>query len=169
MGGGINMKKNTKKKVLFTSILLMLILTYPYKHKYKSNYKILDDLAFASYSDGLIYIGDEEYINNLDNINDGDILVIDERYKNDPNMVICNSCEIKDKDIRNDILEVLCCYEEMYPSNWDRSIESMRFEWYCHNMAYYFNYKIDDSKEVDLNNADEEKYDNKILRRIFRI
>ena len=163
------MKKSNKKKVLFTSILITLILAYPYKHKYRSNYCILDDEAFASYSGGLIYIGDEEYINNLDNINNGDILVIDERYKNDPNMVICNSCDIKDKDIRNDILEVLCCYEEMYPSNWDRSIESMRFEWYCHNMAYYFNYKTDDSKEVDLNNADEEKYDNKILRRIFRI
>lgn len=157
------------KRKVFAGLGIVLILAYPYKHKYRSNYCILDDEAFASYSGGLIYIGNEEYINNLDNVNDGDILVIDERYKNDPNMIICNSCDIKDKDTRNDILEVLCCYEEMYPSNWDRSIESMRFEWYCHNMAYYFDYKIDDSKEVDLNNADEEKYDNKILRRIFRI
>ena len=84
-------------------------------------------------------------------------------------MVICNSCNIKDKDIRNDILEVLCIYEEMYPSNWDRSIESMRFEWFCHNAAYYVNYKVDDAYEVDLNNNDESKYDNKVLRRIFRI
>ena len=82
------MKKSNKKKVLFTSILITLILAYPYKHKYRSNYCILDDEAFASYSGGLIYIGDEEYINNLDNINNGDILVIDERYKNDPNMII---------------------------------------------------------------------------------
>ena len=84
-------------------------------------------------------------------------------------MVICDSCRIKDKDIRNEVIEVLCKYEEMYPSNWDRSIESMRFEWFCHNAAYYVNYKVDDSSEVDLNNKDEDKYDNKILRRIFRI
>lgn len=165
------MQKDTKKKVLFTSIILMLILTYPYKHKYNSNYKILDesDDAFALYSDGLIYIGDRDYINSLENIKDGDILVIDERDKDDPNMIICNSCDIKNKDIRNDILEVLCCYEDMYPSDWDRTIESMRFEWLCHNVAYYVEYKTDDSKEVDLNNCDEEKYKNKVLNRLFRI
>jgi hypothetical protein len=84
-------------------------------------------------------------------------------------MVIRNSYNINDKDIRNDILEVLCIYEEMYPSNWDRSIESMRFEWFCHNAAYYVNYKVDDAYEVDLNNNDESKYDSKVLRRIFRI
>lgn len=84
-------------------------------------------------------------------------------------MVICNSYCIKDKDTRNEILEVLCCYEEMYPSNWDRSIESMRVEWFCHNTAYNFNYRVDDSFEVDLNNKDEDKYSNKVLRRLFRI
>ena len=124
---------------------------------------------FAEYSDGYIYIGDENYINSLENTNSCDILVIDERDKLDPNMVICDSCVIKDKDTRNDILEVLCCYEEMYPSNWDRSVESMRFEWFCHNAAYYVNYKVDDSSEVDLNNNDENKYNNKVLSRVFRI
>ena len=124
---------------------------------------------FAEYSDGYIYIGDENYINSLENTNSCDILVIDERDKLDPNMVICDSCVIKDKDTRNDILEVLCCYEEMYPSNWDRSVESMRFEWFCHNAAYYVNYKVDDSSEVDLNNNDEDKYNNKVLSRVFRI
>lgn len=163
------MKKSTKKKVLYTSIVLMLILTYSFKHKYKSNYTILDDEdAFASYKDGLIYIGDEEFLRSIDT-NDGDILILDERDKNDPNMCIYNSCDIRDKDIRNDILEVLCCYEKMYPSNWDRSIESMRFEWLCHNVAYNFEYKVDDSREVDLNNGDEDKYKNKVLNRILRI
>lgn len=157
------------KRKVFAGLGIVLILGFPYKHKYKSNYKILDNSeAFASYSDGLIYIGDKDYINSL-SVNDCDILVIDERNSIDPNMIICDSYKIKNKDIRNDVLEVLCYYEEMYPSNWDRSIESMRFEWFCHNMAYYFDYKTDDSKEVDLNNADEDKYDKKVLRRIFRI
>ena len=165
------MKKKIDKRKFFAGLGIVLVLTFFYKHKYKSNYTILDesDEAFASYSDGLIYIGDKYYINSLDNVNDGDILVIDERNNIDPNMVICSSCDIRNKDTRNDILEVLCEYEEMYPSNWDRSIESMRFEWFCHNVAYYFNYKVDDSSEVDLNNKDEEKYNSKILRRIFRI
>lgn len=91
------MKNNTKNKILFTSILVMLILSYPFKHKYKKNYNILDDDAFASYSGGLIYIGNSEYINNLENINDGDILVIDERDSSDPEMIICDSYNIKDK------------------------------------------------------------------------
>lgn len=162
------MKRNNK--VLFTSIVLMLILSYPYKHKYKSNYKILneEDGAFASYSGGLVYIGDEDYLDSI-SVSSGDILVLDERDLEDPNMAIYNSCEIRDRDTRNDILEILCCYEEMYPSRWDRSIESMRFEWFCHNMSYYFNYKVEHSSEVDLNNADEENYDNKVLRRIFRL
>jgi hypothetical protein len=147
------------------------MLTYPYKHKYKSDYTILgdDSEAFASYSNGLIYIGSEDYINGLENINEGDILIIDERYKEDPNMVICNSCVITDRDVRNEILEVLLEYEIQNPSDWNRSIESMRLEWLCHNMAYNLDYRVEDSCEVDLNNADEEKYDQKVLNRIFRI
>ena len=45
----------------------------------------------------------------------------------------------------------------------------MRFEWLCHNIAYYFNYRVKDSRDVDLNNGDEEKYKHKILNRFFRI
>lgn len=162
---------NKKKKILATSIAAALILAYPYKHKYKKNYTILDDNdgAFASYSNGLIYIGSRDYLLSLDNLNEGDILIEDQRYFEDPNMVIYNSCDITDKDIRNDILEVICEYEMRYPTNWDRTIESMRFEWLCHNMAYYFDYRVDDTSEVDLNNDDEEKYDQKVLSRIFRI
>lgn len=160
-----------KKKILATSVAAALILAYPYKHKYKKNYTILDnkDGAFASYSDGLIYIGSREYLLSLDNINDGDILVEDQRYFEDPNMVIYNSCDVCDKDIRNDILEVICEYEFRYPTDWDRSIESMRLEWLFHNMAYNFDYRTEDSSEVDLNNGDESKYDQKVLNRIFRI
>ena len=124
---------------MFAGIGIVLILGFPYKHKYKSNYTILNEEngPFAEYSNGYIYIGDANYINSLENTNSCDILVIDERDNTDPNMVICSSCDINNKDIRNDILEVLLEYETLYPSDWDRSIESMRFEWFCHNMAYY--------------------------------
>lgn len=166
--GSDNIKNKYNKKLLFIGILVLLLTTWLSKHKYKTNYEILDEEAFAKYSNGLVYIGDEEFINSID-ANDGDILIIDERTSSDPNMIICNSCDITDKDIRNEILEIICCYEEMYPSKWERSIESMRLEWLCHNMSYYFNYKTDETSEVDLNNEDEDKYDNKILNRILKI
>lgn len=161
--------KKYNNKIISIGVLVLVLSSWLSKYKYKPNYKILDDEAFASYSNGLIYIGDEDYINSLENVCEGDILIIDERNLEDPNMVICNSCNIRDKDIRNEILEVLCCYEEMYPSRWDRTIESMRLEWFYHNMSYYLNYKVSHSSEVDLNNGDEERYDNKVLSRILRI
>ena len=84
-------------------------------------------------------------------------------------MVIQNSYCITNKETRNDILEIINYYEVMNPSDWDRSIESMRLEWFCHNVSYYMNYKKDCSFEVDLNNKDEKKYDSEVLRRLLRI
>lgn len=166
---GSDIIKKYNKRLILISILILLLGSYISKHKYKPKYEILADSdAFASYSNGLIYIGDKEFLNSIE-VNDGDVLILDERDLEDPNMCIYNSCDISDKDIRNEILEVICCYEELYPSKWDRSIESMRLEWLCHNMAYCFNYRVEDSREVDLNNEDEEAYDNKVLNRILRI
>lgn len=165
---GSDIIKKYNKRLIFISVLILLLSSYLSKHKYKSKYEILDDKAFASYSNGLIYIGDKEFLESIE-VNDGDVLILDERDLEDPNMSIYNSCDISDKDIRNEILEVICCYEEMYPSRWDRTIESMRLEWLCHNISYFFNYKVDHSSDVDLNNGDEGIYDNKVLSRILRI
>ena len=84
-------------------------------------------------------------------------------------MCIHDSYKINDKDRRNDILEVLCLYENMYPSDWNRSLESMRLEWFMHNLGHDFNYKKDHSDHVDLNNEDEDDYDDKVLRKLFRL
>ena len=84
-------------------------------------------------------------------------------------MRIYDSYKIDDKDRRNDILEVLCLYENMYPSDWNRSLESMRLEWFMHNLGHDFNYKKDHSDHVDLNNEDEDDYDDKVLRKLFRL
>lgn len=147
------------------------MLSYLYKHKYNPNYCILEENAdaYASYSNGLVYIGDENYINSLKNVNPNDVLIIDERNLSDPNMLICNSYVIDNKDLRNEILEIICSYEKDHPSNWDRTIESMRFEWFCHNVSHFFNYRTDRTSEVDLNNKDEDKYNQKVLSRIFKI
>lgn len=84
-------------------------------------------------------------------------------------MFIRESYKITDKDKRNQILEVLCEYEKNNPSEWDRSIESMRLEWFIHNMGHELDYKKDHSDDVDLNNEDEEDYDDKVLRKLFRL
>lgn len=167
------MDKKNKKKLLCATAACLVLGAYAYtrKNKYNPSYTILnyENGPFACYSNGYVYIGDKEYLNNLENISSNDVLVLDDRLDKDPNMEIYNSYLITDKNKRNEILEIICCYEEMYPSSWDRSIESMRLEWYCHNAGYYLNYRQDEAEEVDLNNGDEKKYNHEILRRILRL
>ena len=162
---------NKKKIIIITGAAIILFSLYPYKKTYHPFYKIINDPngPFAIYSQGCIYIGDENYLSSLTNLNEKDILICDQRFNSDPNIEIYNSCLIKDKDVRNEILEVICLYEELYPSNWNRTIESMRLEWYCHNICYELNFMTDHSSEVDLNNKDENKYNNKFVRRLFRL
>lgn len=163
------MKQKWKRK--FASIAAFIILlSYTHDHSYESHYEILDDdLAYASYRNGNIYIGDMDFLLQL-KPTEGDILVLDQRSRIvDPNMKIYHSYEITDRDTRNEILEVLCSYEKEHPSDWDRSIESMRLEWFCHNVSYLFEYESFRSSAVDLNNADEKKFDSKILQKIFRL
>lgn len=167
----IKNKSQHKKLLLCASLACLLAVTYPYKKKYNPHYIILNEEngPFAQYSNGYVYIGDTEYLSSLHGITENDVLIKDERNYSDPNIAIYQSYNIIDKETRNEILEIISCYEIMYPSDWKRSIESMRLEWFCHNVSYYFNYKVDHSEEVDLNNADEDKYDIEIVRRLLRL
>ena len=167
--------KNLKlKKACF--ILGSSFILYTYlntDHVYKPNYTITEDEEyFAKYSKGKVYIGRIDYIESLKGkVNTDDILVIDTRNtKNDPNMQIISSYEISNKDTRNEILEILLKYEELNPSPWDRTIESMRLEWFVHNLSHSFNYKKDHSDDVDLDNDDQEKYENvKVLNKLLHL
>lgn len=165
------MKSKNKKKLLCISAAVLILVAYTSKKKYHPSYTILneEDGPFAEYSNGYVYIGDSEYLSKLTNIHPNDVLVRDERNNFDPNIAIVNSFGIIDKETRNEILEIISYYEIMYPSEWDRSLESMRLEWFCHNASYYMNYKVDSSYEVDLNNKDEDKYDSEVLRRFLRL
>ena len=61
-------------------------------------------------------------------------------------------------------------YEELYPSEWNRTIESMRLEWFVHNASHMFNYKLDHSDDVDLDNDDQLKYENvNILNKLLKL
>lgn len=110
------------------------------------------------YNIGNIYIGNQEYIDNLDNIKENDFIVLDERDAQDPNIKIYNSYRIVSFDQMDIILNEIMNYEKNDPSNWNRSLKSMKLEWFYHNMSYYLDYKIERTKDVDLNNADENTY-----------
>lgn len=162
-----------QKKILFTGILLLVISSYHKDYEYHADYEILsedsDSLAYAKYRDGLIYIGDREFLSCID-CHEGDVLIEDQRYNLlNPNMKIYSSYEVLDKDSRNDILEVIQEYEEEYPSAWERTTDSMRLEWFLHNISYDVGYKRSRTTNVDLNNEDEEVYSLKILQKLFRI
>lgn len=170
MANKLKLSKNKyKKAILSVSLLTSLLVFYLHDHRYSNNYEVLDDIAYARYEDGNIYIGSDEYINSLSNICENDILVIDERNSTDPNFKIINSYRITDKDDRNDIICAICDYNDEYPCNYYRSIESMRLEWFVHNIAYHLNYEVDRTRDVDFEISEEDDYDNKVLSKLFKL
>ena len=161
------MKKNIRNKFALLGTVFVL-LSYKTFRPYQVRYELLEDeVAFATYRSGLIYIGSEDLCSQI-TLEDGDVFVLDQRNYLDPNMKICQSCDIHSLEERNEILEVLQIYEQENPTRWNRSIESMQLEWTMHNISYAFHHKMDSSVDVDLNNADEENYNNKVLQKIMR-
>ena len=157
-----------KKKLIALGVILAFLICHDADYIYEPIYEIHEttDLSFGSYSRGRVFIGDSSYLANLTDLSKNDVLVLDQRFGTNPNI---NSCNIVDKDEINEILEILCRYEECNPSPWDRTIESMRLEWFMHNYSYYFNYQTHRTKDVDLDNNDEIKYNSDIVRKILRL
>ncbi len=165
------MNKNNKKRLLLLSTLFVLATYHSVDYVYPPRFEIVNSKedGFAKYSKGRIFVGDKEYIESINDKLDTDIFVEDLRNCDDPNFKIYSSYLIDDKNIRNEILEILCQYEMLFPSMWNRSIESMRLEWLVHNISYYFNYKQPRAVDVDLNNNDENLYDNILLRKLLKL
>ena len=167
------MDKKTKKRIMALYIASMCLFgAYKYEHKYTPNIAIIcedEDCFKARYSNGYVYIGTKEYLNSVQTTpNDVCVLVL--TNGDDPDMKVISSYEIKDKDIRNEILEIICLYERLHPSDWDRTIESMRLEWFVHNFCYDCNHKIDHTRDVDFDNDEQELYDKyKILNKILKL
>ena len=169
-------KKTRIKSIIFLYITLGFTVYLFNDYNYKDNsivYEDNDNEAFGEYSKGKIYIGDREFIESLNGkIHKGDILIeqgykVDEGY-NDPNYKIYSSYLITDKSDRNDILNVLQNYNNKNPWGFNRSLDSMRIEWTVHNILYYLGYEQKRTKDVDLNNGDEDIYSNQILKRLIK-
>ena len=168
-------KKKKIKALIYLSCAISLYSYLSYDHKYNPEFTIYDneEEAFARYRYGDVYIGDLNYINSIkDSINEKDILVVcgyqDDNGQIDPNVRVVSSYRIDDKEVRNDILNIILIYKDLYPSQWNRSLESMRVEWTVHNILYSIGYERDRTIDVDLDNSEEELYSNKLLQRIFK-
>ena len=172
-------KKKKRIRLLIASLCSVACISYYcYDVDYNPQYSIIaeHDGPFGKYSNGFIYIGNQEYIDNIkDSVNENDVLIIvgdnyneDTKNNNDPNAKILSSYEITDPEDRLEILEVLEIYSIVHDTDWRRSVESMRVEWTIHNILYDLHYKRERTEEVDLNNSEESFYSNKVLQRIIK-
>lgn len=162
----------TKKKLIVLALsasLALSFLTYDQLHTPTCILCEEDDKAFARYNKGKVYIGSKEFLASLDSVTIDDILVEDNRDAIDSNMKIYNSCKVDDNRDRNEIINILCMYESMYPSSWNRTPGSLKLEWYAHNFFYHLNYQVYRTTDVDFNNADEKIYNKKILQLLLKL
>lgn len=157
-----------KRKLALLSVFIMLVSYHMFKPKYPGHFELLEnEEAFAKCDCGYVYIGDKEYLKTISGENC--ILVEDARKGEDPDMKIYASCNIRSSKDRDDIIRVLQKYEELHPSDWERTTEAMRLEWLMHNFSYFFDYETHRTEDVDLDNNEEELYNDKLLQKLFRV
>ena len=161
------MNKLDKRKKAFLLLATYLIILFTPKFKkeqnkvaYNNNYQIAEDNKFATYNNYNIYICNDEYINKINDDNSNNIYIVDHRYEENPNIRIYNSYRIKCTKEILEILKILLEYENRYPTDWYRTIESMKNEWITHDICYSLGIEIVRTGEVDLDNNDEENYQN---------
>ena len=155
-------RKGIIKRITLCSSMIPLLFVLKSSNLNRKNKYYRNSINISNrrieYSKGVIYIGDIDYLNSIDELNYGDILAYDGRDNNDPNIRIYDSFKIRDYDTREEIIEALLYYEEMYPTDWNRTKNSLCREWTAHNVAYIFGINQHRTTDVDLNNGDELVY-----------
>ena len=159
-----------KKKLAYALVVgasFAVISAFPSNYDYNPCYEITENnLAYARYSLGYVYIGDQNFLNSID-AKENDILVLDEREEN-LNVKIINSYLVEDANVRNEILCIIQEYEKEYPTAWERSLESMRTEWAVHNFFYNMHMRKTSTVDVDFENNEEKLYKGKVLAKYFK-
>ena len=99
-----------------------------------------------------IYIS-ENYID----INKNDILIIDDRQHSD--IMIINSYKIDSVNTQDKIIDLILDYNKKYPNkNWIRTKNSMKTEWFIHNILYKFGIYKNRTRSVDFETNEENLY-----------
>lgn len=149
------------KKNILIIVLSSIALTSSYQKEEVVPYYVvtLNEDAFGDYSNGSVYIGNEKYLESLKELDeDNDVLVLDGRDSDDPYMRILNSYVVDDEKQMKEIIALLCEYEKMYPSSWERMEDTLYREWVVHNICHFIHYETNRTTDVDFNNADESLY-----------
>ena len=158
----MKVKSIVKRLTLFSAIIPLLFVLRSSGTIKKSKEYILSKTKVSKgkieYNSGTIYIGNRTYLKTIDNLGVNDVLVLDDRSAEDPNLRVYNSYKIITPNIREEIIENLLYYEELYPTEWDRSKNSLIREWEAHNIMYWLGIKHGSTTDVDFNNKDENKY-----------
>lgn len=157
------MKKNKKRILAFSlAFVLATSLTGDTSRNAKDRIFIVEEIDNPHYIgscyEGNVFIGSKREIEKLINQGIEGIFVIDERNDKDPNIQIIDSYNIRDRRTMYDVLTIIKQYDDEHPSKWSRTIKSMINEWIMHNLCYATDFYICNSKDVDLNNADEEVF-----------
>jgi|GEM_PF-2926637 len=134
---------------------------YDYTHGGKItrlSFVINDKMAVGASTTYYVYIITPDINAGAQTVRANEFLVIDDRYnQNDPNIRIINSYRAGPEQITA-IVSLLLAYEESHPSPWNRTATSLISEWIWHNNAYAANFQRHRTKDVDLNNRDENNY-----------
>ncbi len=123
-----------------------LIYTYDYSASSGAKKKI----------NGRLYIVTKDLDQNAQTVGENDFFALDRRTAADPEYIVMNSYLAGTDGVIRALCQRLLEHEELYPTDWERTLESMVSEWKMHNMAYAMGYKTDHSQHVNLNNADED-------------
>ena len=135
---------------------IILLNNFRYKDAKYPCYKVF------KYSNGLIIIGDSACLKTVEEKSEDDYLVLDDRKAKNPNMKIYDSYKVQDEKTMKEILEKLLEYESLYPTWWNRTMNSLVNEWDAHNKLYNLHFKRERTRDVDLDNNDEKLYQKKL-------
>ena len=81
----------------------------------------------------------------------------DYRTSDDPGICLIESHIVEEEEIQYEIIYMLLEYEELNPTDWNRTADSMQLEWDIHNFAYKKGISEKSTRSTDFNNNDEGK------------
>lgn len=156
--------KNKKRRLIALSLSFVLattIINDKVKGKTSNIYideEIDNPYYIGSCITGDVYLASKEEIKVLEESGIEGIFIIDERNDKEPNIQIIDSYSINNTNDMKDILTIVKNYDEENPSKWSRTITSMVNEWWIHNICYIYDYYKGNTRDVDLNNSDEDVF-----------